>query len=115
MTHKSTGQLSAADLLHEAQNYRTGLESLMAVGQAMLANPSLEDNTATAFQLLTENVLEEADHQGDLQVVEGVEEPQARIELIMQDVLTPRLTEVEAIEQSLMEKADAEEPVPRRC
>lgn len=112
MTHKSTGQLSATDLLHEAQNYRTGLESLMAVGQAMLANPSLEDNTATAFQLLAENVLEEADHQGDLQVVEGVEEPQARVELIMQDVLTPRLTEIEAIEQSLMEKAEAEEPVP---
>lgn len=112
MTHKTTTAPGHADLLREAQNYRTSLESLMEVGRSMLSNPSMEDGTATAFQVLAENVLEEANHQGDLAVIDGVEEPEARVELIMQDVLTPRLTEVEQIEESLMAKADADEPVP---
>jgi len=112
MTHNTTTPVTAAELLKEAQKYHTSLESLMDVGRAMLNSPSLEDSTATAFQILAEGVLEEADHQGDLQVVDGVVEPEARIELIMQDVLTPRLTEIEAIEQSLADKADSEVPVP---
>ncbi|MMZ70303.1 hypothetical protein D1872_333110 [compost metagenome] len=61
--------------------------------------------------VLAEDVLEQADHQADLQVVDGVTEPQAQVELIMQDVLTPRLTEIEQIEQQLQEKADEAEPV----
>ncbi len=112
MTHKTTAQPTAVELLHSAQNYRTSLESLMAIGKVMLAQPSLEDDAVNAYQVLAEGVLEEADHQGDLAVVEGVEEGQARVELIMQDVLTPRLTEVEDIEQALLEKAESQQPVP---
>lgn len=112
MTHKTTAQPTAVELLHSAQNYRTSLESLMAIGKVMLAQPSLEDDAVNAYQVLAEGVLEEADHQGDLAVVEGVEEGQARVELIMQDVLTPRLTEVEDIEQALVEKAESQQPVP---
>lgn len=112
MTQKTTTQPTAVELLREAQDYRTSLESLMSIGRSMMGHPSLEDDAVTAFQVLAENVLEEANHQGDLAVVEGVDEPQARVELIMQDVLTPRLTEVETIEQALMDKAEAAEPVP---
>lgn len=112
MTHKTTAQPTAVELLHSAQNYRTSLESLMAIGNVMLAQPSLEDDAVNAYQVLAEGVLEEADHQGDLAVVDGVEEGQARVELIMQDVLTPRLTEVEDIEQALLEKAESQQPVP---
>jgi len=112
MTQKTTTQPTAVELLREAQDYRTSLESLMSIGRSMMGHPSLEDDAVTAFQVLAENVLEEANHQGDLAVVEGVEEPQARVELIMQDVLTPRLTEVETIEQALMDKAEAAAPVP---
>ncbi len=111
MSH-TANKPTAAALLHEAQNYRTSLESLMSVGRALLTGPSLEDASATAFQVLAENVLEQADHQQDLVAVDGVDEAQAKVELIMQDVLTPRLTEVEEIEEALQAKADAEEPVP---
>jgi hypothetical protein len=99
-------------MLHEAQGYRTSLEALMSVGRALLLTPSLESDSASSFMVLAEDVLEQADHQADLQVVDGVTEPQAQVELIMQDVLTPRLTEVEAIEQALQAKADSDEPVP---
>lgn len=112
MTHNTTARPNAAQMLHEAQGYRTSLEALMSVGKALLLNPSLESDSATSFKVLAEDVLEQADHQADLQVVDGVSEPQAQVELIMQDVLTPRLTEVEQIEQALQEKADADEPVP---
>lgn len=112
MTHKATVRPTAGQMLIEAQDYRTSLEALMSVGRAMLLTPSLEDDSASSFKVLAENVLEQADHQGDLQVVDGVEEPQAQVELIMQDVLTPRLTEIEAIEQSLQERADEEVPEP---
>lgn len=110
MSHTAS-KPTAAVMLNEAQNYRTSLESLMSVGRALLSGPSMEDASATAFQVLAENVLEQADHQQDLVAVDGVEEPQVRVELIMQDVLTPRLTEVEQIEDALQAKADAEEPV----
>jgi len=113
MTANNSGTQPTVTQLHqEAQNYRTSLESLLSVGRAMLTVPSLEDDSATAFQLLTEEVLESADHQADLQVVDGVEEASARVELIMQDVLTPRLTEVEEIEQALAAKAAEETDVP---
>lgn len=112
MTHKATVRPTAGQMLIEAQDYRTSLEALMSVGRAMLLTPSLEDDSASSFKVLAENVLEQADHQGDLQVVDGVEEPQAQVELIMQDVLTPRLTEIEAIEQNLQERADEEVPEP---
>lgn len=112
MTHNTTARPNAAQMLHEAQGYRTSLEALMSVGKALLLNPSLESDSASSFMVLAEDVLEQADHQADLQVVDGVTEPQAQVELIMQDVLTPRLTEVEAIEQALQEKADNAEPVP---
>lgn len=112
MTHNTTARPNAAQMLHEAQGYRTSLEALMSVGKALLLNPSLESDSASSFMVLAEDVLEQADHQADLQVVDGVTEPQAQVELIMQDVLTPRLTEVEAIEQALQEKADNDEPVP---
>lgn len=112
MTHNTTARPNAAQMLHEAQGYRTSLEALMSVGRALLLTPSLESDSASSFMVLAEDVLEQADHQADLQVVDGVSEPAAQVELIMQDVLTPRLTEVEAIEQALQEKADADEPVP---
>ena len=112
MTHNTTARPNAAQMLHEAQGYRTSLEALMSVGRALLLTPSLESDSASSFMVLAEDVLEQADHQADLQVVDGVSEPSAQVELIMQDVLTPRLTEVEAIEQALQEKADADEPVP---
>lgn len=112
MTHNTTARPTAAQMLHEAQGYRTSLEALMSVGKVLLLNPSLESDGAASFKVLAENVLEQADHQADLQVVDGVEEPAAQVELIMQDVLTPRLTEVEQIETALQEKSDANEPVP---
>ena len=112
MTQKTTAQPSAAEMLREAQNYRTSLEALMSVGRGLLLSPSMENDAAASFKVLTENVLEEANHQADLQVVDGVEEPAAQVELIMQDVLTPRLTEVEQIEQALAIKAENDEPVP---
>lgn len=112
MTHNTTARPSTAQMLHEAQGYRTSLEALMSVGRALLLTPSLESDSAASFKVLAEDVLEQADHQADLQVVDGVSEPQAQVELIMQDVLTPRLTEVEDIEQALQAKADANEPVP---
>lgn len=112
MTHNTTARPNAAQMLHETQAYRTSLEALMSVGQALLLTPSLESDSASSFMVLAENVLEQADHQADLQVVDGVTEPQAQVELIMQDVLTPRLTEVETIEQALQQKADSDEPVP---
>lgn len=112
MTHNTTARPNAAQMLHEAQGYRTSLEALMSVGRALLLNPSMESDSASSFMVLAEDVLEQADHQADLQVVDGVTEPSAQVELIMQDVLTPRLTEVEAIEQALQDKADSNEPVP---
>jgi len=112
MTHNTTARPTAAQMLHETQGYRTSLEALMSVGKVLLLNPSLESDGAASFKVLAENVLEQADHQADLQVVDGVEEPAAQVELIMQDVLTPRLTEVEQIETALQEKADSAEPVP---
>ncbi len=97
---------TVASMLHETQVYRASLESLYEMGRALLDHPSMESSSAVAFQVLTENVLEQADHQGDLVVVDGVDEPQAKVELIMQDVLQPRLTEVEQIEQALAAKDD---------
>lgn len=112
MTQKTQGQVSVKVLLNETQNYRSSLESLMELGRTLLSVPSLESSSADAFQSTAEHILEEAGHQEDLQVVDGVAEPEARIELIMQDVLVPRLTEVEQIERSLAEKAEDEIPTP---
>lgn len=112
MTQKTQGQVSVKALLNETQNYRSSLESLMELGRSLLSVPSLESSSADAFQSTAEHILEEAGHQEDLQVVDGVAEPEARIELIMQDVLVPRLTEVEQIERSLAEKAEDEIPTP---
>ena len=112
MTHSDSKPLTAREMLAETQNYRTSLESLLEVGRTLLLNPSMEDGSATAFKILTEGVLEAADHQGDLAAVDGVAEPGAVVELIMQDILTPRLTDVESIERALQLKADNEEPVP---
>lgn len=112
MTQKTQGQVSVKVLLNETQNYRSSLESLMELGRSLLSVPSLESSSADAFQSTAEHILEEAGHQEDLQVVDGVAEPEARIELIMQDVLVPRLTEVEQIERSLAEKAEDEIPTP---
>jgi len=112
MTQKTQGQVSVKVLLNETQNYRASLESLMELGRSLLSVPSLESSSADAFQSTAEHILEEAGHQEDLQVVDGVAEPEARIELIMQDVLVPRLTEVEQIEKSLAEKAEDEIPTP---
>lgn len=112
MTHSDSKPLTAREMLAEAQNYRTSLESLLEVGRTLLLNPSMEDGSATAFKILTEGVLEAADHQGDLAAVEGVAEPGAVVELIMQDILTPRLTDVESIKRALQIKAENEEPVP---
>lgn len=112
MTHSDSKPLTAREMLAEAQNYRTSLESLLEVGRTLLLNPSMEDGSANAFKILTEGVLEAADHQGDLAAVDGVAEPGAVVELIMQDILTPRLTDVESIERALQLKADNEEPVP---
>lgn len=112
MTQKTQGQVSVKALLNETQNYRSSLESLMELGRTLLSVPSLESSSADAFQSTAEHILEEAGHQEDLQVVDGVAEPEARIELIMQDVLVPRLTEVEQIERSLAEKAEDEIPTP---
>lgn len=112
MTQAISSKPTYAELLNEARGYRTSLESLMSVGRALLISPSMEDDSSNGFKMLTEDVLEQADHQGDLTAVEGVTEPKAVVELIMQDVLTPRLTEIEEIERALEAKADAEEPVP---
>lgn len=112
MTQKTQGQVSVKVLLNETQNYRASLECLMELGRSLLSVPSLESSSADAFQSTAEHILEEAGHQEDLQVVDGVAEPEARIELIMQDVLVPRLTEVEQIEKSLAEKAEDEIPTP---
>lgn len=112
MTQKTQGQVSVKDLLNETQNYRASLESLMELGRSLLNVPSLESSAADAFQSTAEHILEEAGHQDDLQVADGVAEPEARIELIMQDVLVPRLTEVEDIERALAEKAEDEIPTP---
>lgn len=112
MTQKTQGQVSVKALLNETQNYRSSLESLMELGRTLLSVPSLESSSADAFQSTAEHILEEAGHQEDLQVVDGVAEPEARVELIMQDVLVPRLTEVEQIERSLAEKAEDEIPTP---
>lgn len=112
MTQKTQGQVSVKALLNETQNYRASLESLMELGRSLLNVPSLESAAADAFQSTAEHILEEAGHQEDLQVVDGVAEPEARIELIMQDVLVPRLTEVEDIERALAEKAEDEIPTP---
>lgn len=112
MTQKTQGQVSVKVLLNETQNYRSSLESLMELGRSLLNVPSLESSAADAFQSTAEHILEEAGHQDDLQVADGVAEPEARIELIMQDVLVPRLTEVEDIERALAEKAEDEIPTP---
>lgn len=112
MTQKTQGQVSVKVLLNETQNYRASLECLMELGRSLLSVPSLESSSADAFQSTAEHILEEAGHQEDLQVVDGVAEPEARIELIMQDVLVPRLTEVEQIEKSLAEKAEDMIPDP---
>lgn len=112
MTQATQNTTTVRAMAKEAQDYRSSLESLMAVGRSLLLNPSMEDDTAVGFKILAEDVLEQADHQGDLAVVDGVEEPSAVVELIMQDVLTPRLTEVEEIERALAAKAENEEPVP---
>lgn len=112
MTQKTQGQVSVKVLLNETQNYRASLESLMELGRSLLNVPSLESSAADAFQSTAEHILEEAGHQDDLQVADGVAEPEARIELIMQDVLVPRLTEVEDIERALAEKAEDEIPTP---
>lgn len=112
MTQKTQGQVSVKVLLNETQNYRSSLESLMELGRSLLNVPSLESTAADAFQSTAEHILEEAGHQDDLQVADGVAEPEARIELIMQDVLVPRLTEVEDIERALAEKAEDEIPTP---
>lgn len=112
MTRIAPATITASQMLAEAQGYRTSLESLLELGRAILLQPSMEDSSASAYKILTEGVLESADHQADLIAVEGVTEPAAVVELIMQDILTPRLTGIEEIEQSLQAKVDANEVVP---
>lgn len=112
MTSTTSKQPTARQMHHEAQNYRTSLEALVSVGRSLLLTPSMESESADSFKVLAENVLEQANHEDDLLVVDGVTEPRAQVELIMQDVLTPRLTEVSEIEEALAEKADSEAPVP---
>lgn len=112
MTHTAPAIITASQMLAEAQGYRTSLESLLELGRTILLQPSMEDSSASAYKILTEGVLESADHQADLTAVEGVTEPAAVVELIMQDILTPRLTGIEEIEQSLQAKVDANEVIP---
>jgi hypothetical protein len=112
MTRIAPATITASQMLAEAQGYRTSLESLLELGRTILLQPSMEDSSASAYKILTEGVLESADHQADLTAVEGVTEPAAVVELIMQDILTPRLTGIEEIEQSLQAKVDANEVVP---
>lgn len=88
--------------------FRSSLESLMVVGQAFLAKPSMEDSDAVAFTTLTEDVLEPAGLDAEMVKIDGVTDPTAKVELIMQDILQPQLTTVAKLEEHLAEKAEGE-------
>lgn len=92
--------------------FRSSLESLMVVGQALLAKPSMEDSDAVAFTTLTEDVLEPADLGEELTKIDGVTDPTAKVELIMQDILQPQLTTVAKLEEHLATKAEGEIDTP---
>lgn len=94
----------------EVSKYRTSLESLQAIGRAMLGNPSLEDADGVAFQNQVEEVLEKAGAEETLTAVDGVVEPAAKIELITQDVIQPQLQTVARIEQDLADKIANDTP-----
>lgn len=92
--------------------FRSSLESLMVVGQAFLAKPSMEDSDAVAFTTLTEDVLEPAGLDEEMVKIDGVTDPAAKVELIMQDILQPQLTTVAKLEEHLATKAEEETEVP---
>lgn len=112
MTQKTAEKPSIRQMLAHTQSYRTTLESLYTIGKSLLSTPALEQHVSDAYTDLVGKVLTEADHQGDLAVVDGVDEAEARVELLMQDVLVPRVTEVEEIEKRLAEHEESKTPVP---
>lgn len=109
---KNAGAPTFAQQHAEIVRYRSSLESLMVIGRNLLDNPSMEDIQATAFQTLTEGALEPANREGLLDQVDGVTEPAARVELIMQDIVQPQLQTVEQLEEALAAKAEAENLPP---
>lgn len=92
--------------------FRSSLESLMVVGQALLAKPSLEDSDSVAYTTLTEDVLEPAGLDAEMAKIDGVSDPAAKVELIMQDILQPQLTTVAKLEEHLATKAEGEIDTP---
>lgn len=92
--------------------FRSSLESLMVVGQALLAKPSMEDSDAVAYTTLTEDVLEPAGLDEEMVKIDGVTDPAAKVELIMQDILQPHLTTVAKLEEHLATKAEEEVEQP---
>lgn len=112
MTQKTAENPSIRQMLEHTQSYRTTLESLYTIGKSLLSAPSLEQHVSDAYTDLVGKVLTEADHQGDLAAIDGVDEAEARVELLMQDVLVPRVTEVEEIEKRLAEHEESKTPVP---
>lgn len=109
---KRTRPMVARTKHAEVVKFKTSLESLMAMGRIALANPSLEDADGTAYQVLVEDALAPAGLTDKLSAVEGVSEPSAKIELIMQDVIQPQLTTVERLEEYHAEKAAEEAAMP---
>lgn len=98
--------------LETVTSFRSSLESLMVVGQSFLSQPSLEDASAVAFTTLTEDVLEPAGLETELQKIDGVTDPAAKVELIMQDIIQPQLTTVAMLEEHLATKAEGEIDTP---
>jgi hypothetical protein len=92
--------------------FRSSLESLMVVGQTFLGKPSLEDSDAVAFTTLTEDVLQPAGMDDAMDKVEGVSDPAAKVELIMQDIIQPQLMTVAKLEEHLAAKAEEEVEQP---
>jgi hypothetical protein len=92
--------------------FRSSLESLMVVGQALLAKPSMEDSDAVAYTTLTEDVLEPAGLDEEMAKIDGVTDPAAKVELIMQDILQPQLSTVAKLEEHLATKAEGQIDTP---
>lgn len=103
---------TAREQLAATVAYRSSLESLMVVGQTFLAKPSMEDSDAVAYTTLTEDVLEPAGLGEEMAKIDGVTDPAAKVELIMQDILQPQLTTVAKLEEHLATKAEGEIDTP---
>lgn len=95
------------EALAAVQRYQSSLECLMDMGRVLIAQPSMESTAADSYQVLVENVMEEAEQQSAVaEAVGEVTEPAAKVELIMEHVVQPHIEKASVIEEKLAEQIE---------